>query len=357
MPLPGRAPRPHGDGDSVGATATATRRATREFEERIDPELRDGLVLYEALGFEAKDLSGETPRDDADHVGGAVRRGDGRRPRERPRRAPRTGRRPAGRRGPGAGPPSRRRDRHAARAALDPRRRDDLREHSTRTTSAATPTPRPSAASSSRRVPPRPGASAPGAGRGLLRRAAVDGGQRRRARHRSRADRGRRRERRRRARRRHRCSWLATAVAPDVAFQLLVYPMLDDRDATAVGPASSAGSSAGAASTTCRAGRRILGDRVGTDAVDHYAAPARATDLSGLPPAFIQVGELETFRDEDIDYAARLLRAGVPTSCTSTRVRSTHGHGGAPGAPVPADGRGAGGGAAGALQPQAAAPA
>ena len=59
--------------------------------------------------------------------------------------------------------------------------------------------------------------------------------------------------------------------------------------------------------------KAYLGDRVGTDAVDHYAAPARATDLSGLPPALIQVGELETFRDEDIDYAARLLRAGVPT--------------------------------------------
>jgi acetyl esterase/lipase len=99
---------------------------------------------------------------------------------------------------------------------------------------------------------------------------------------------------------------------PDIAFRLLVYPMLDDRDATPSGRgvrrhpeleprAHESGWKA------------YLGDRVGTDAVDHYAAPARATDLSGLPPALIQVGGLETFRDEDIDYAARLLRAGVPT--------------------------------------------
>ncbi|GDY52112.1 hypothetical protein SVIO_027350 [Streptomyces violaceusniger] len=42
-----------------------------------------------------------------------------------------------------------------------------------------------------------------------------------------------------------------------------------------------------------------------------YAAPARATDLAGLPSAFVDVGSVETFRDEDIDYAARLLQAGV----------------------------------------------
>jgi acetyl esterase/lipase len=44
-----------------------------------------------------------------------------------------------------------------------------------------------------------------------------------------------------------------------------------------------------------------------------YAAPARANDLSGLPPAIIQVGELDVFRDEDIAYASGLLRAGVAT--------------------------------------------
>ena len=40
---------------------------------------------------------------------------------------------------------------------------------------------------------------------------------------------------------------------------------------------------------------------------DIYAAPSRAEDLSGLPPAFVTVGEFDNFRDEDIDYAQRLM--------------------------------------------------
>lgn len=44
-----------------------------------------------------------------------------------------------------------------------------------------------------------------------------------------------------------------------------------------------------------------------------YAAPSRATDLSGLPPTYICVGDIDLFVAEDIDYAQRLLAAGVPT--------------------------------------------
>ncbi|RSN22114.1 alpha/beta hydrolase [Streptomyces sp. WAC 05977] len=44
-----------------------------------------------------------------------------------------------------------------------------------------------------------------------------------------------------------------------------------------------------------------------------YAVPATATDLAGLPPAFIEVGAAEIFRDEDVEYARRLWQAGVPT--------------------------------------------
>jgi acetyl esterase/lipase len=99
---------------------------------------------------------------------------------------------------------------------------------------------------------------------------------------------------------------------PQVVFQLLMYPMLDDRDATA-----SAHEFAGILSWSrehnVSGWRALLGDRAGGEDVDHYAAPARATDLSGLPPGLIQVGELEVFRDEDVDYATRLLQAGVPT--------------------------------------------
>jgi len=59
--------------------------------------------------------------------------------------------------------------------------------------------------------------------------------------------------------------------------------------------------------------RGLPGDRAGGLDVELYAAPARATDLSRFPPTLIQVGELEIFRDENTDYAARLMRADVAT--------------------------------------------
>jgi len=113
---------------------------------------------------------------------------------------------------------------------------------------------------------------------------------------------------------------LATAVAlmardrggPAPAFQLLVYPMLDDRCDTP--SMSEFPDNLTWTREHTRAGwDALLGGRSGGDDVDQYAAPARAPDLTGLPPALIQVGELEVFRDEDIDYATRLIRAGVPT--------------------------------------------
>ena len=54
----------------------------------------------------------------------------------------------------------------------------------------------------------------------------------------------------------------------------------------------------------------LLGEQRGGPDVSPYAAPARATDLSGLPPAFIDVGSAETFRDEDVAYASRIWQAG-----------------------------------------------
>lgn len=59
--------------------------------------------------------------------------------------------------------------------------------------------------------------------------------------------------------------------------------------------------------------RAYLGGEIGGDDVSPYAAPARATELSGLPPAYVAVGELDLFLDEDIDHAQRLLQAGVTT--------------------------------------------
>ncbi|MBN6053097.1 alpha/beta hydrolase [Nonomuraea sp. RK-328] len=99
---------------------------------------------------------------------------------------------------------------------------------------------------------------------------------------------------------------------PAVAFQLLACPMLDDRGVT---PSSRRLADAplwdGAANAF--GWRALLGDRAGGADVSPYAAPARAADLAGLPPAFVDVTELEIFRDEALDYARRLAEAGVST--------------------------------------------
>jgi acetyl esterase/lipase len=96
-----------------------------------------------------------------------------------------------------------------------------------------------------------------------------------------------------------------------VAFQLLDSPMLDDRQLTSSSqqdglPVWSRGSNA-------FGWKAYLGDLYGRNDVPFTAAPARATDLSGLPPAFVSVGAVDGFRDEDVDYALRLSQAGVST--------------------------------------------
>ena len=57
----------------------------------------------------------------------------------------------------------------------------------------------------------------------------------------------------------------------------------------------------------------LLGAELGGDGVSPYAAPARATDLTGLPRTYVEVGGLDILRDEDVAFANRLLGAGVPT--------------------------------------------
>jgi acetyl esterase/lipase len=98
---------------------------------------------------------------------------------------------------------------------------------------------------------------------------------------------------------------------PEIAFQCLIYPMLDDRNET---PSSREfdGIPTWGRTANITGWKALLGDAVGTAEVSPHAAPARAADLSRLPPALIQVGELEVFRDEDIAYATRMLQAGVP---------------------------------------------
>jgi acetyl esterase/lipase len=94
-----------------------------------------------------------------------------------------------------------------------------------------------------------------------------------------------------------------------IVAQMLVYPMLDDRE-------HAWSHSTDRIPVWDRAATRLgwrayLGDRGGD--VPPYAVPARAEDLAGLPPAYIAVGAVDLFRNECVDYASRLLDAGVPT--------------------------------------------
>ena len=96
-----------------------------------------------------------------------------------------------------------------------------------------------------------------------------------------------------------------------VCFQLPIYPMIDDRNVT---PSSQAITNPRVwnRQSNLLAWKAYLG-REPDDDVSPYAAAFRATDLRGLPPTYIPVGEFDLFLDEDIAYAQRLLQAGVPT--------------------------------------------
>ncbi|MBC3760849.1 alpha/beta hydrolase [Quadrisphaera oryzae] len=97
---------------------------------------------------------------------------------------------------------------------------------------------------------------------------------------------------------------------PALLGQLLIYPMIDDRnDSPSAVQMADTGTWGRTANTT--GWTSLLGDAAGGADVSPYAAPARATDLSGLPPAFVDVASAENFRDEDVAYAVRLWQAGV----------------------------------------------
>lgn len=95
-----------------------------------------------------------------------------------------------------------------------------------------------------------------------------------------------------------------------LARQILVCPMLDDRNQTP-DPAREQFLT-WTYDDNFTAWSALLGDALGTADVSPIAAPARLRDLTGLPPAYIDTGDLDIFRDEDISYAQRLAAAGVP---------------------------------------------
>src|SRR5882724_9476192 len=95
-----------------------------------------------------------------------------------------------------------------------------------------------------------------------------------------------------------------------LARQILVYPMLDDREPTpqaAIEPFLT-----WTHDNNYTGWHALLGEDVGGPNVDPVAAPARLTDFAGLAPAYLDVGDLDMFRDEDIAYAQQLAKADVP---------------------------------------------
>lgn len=96
-----------------------------------------------------------------------------------------------------------------------------------------------------------------------------------------------------------------------IAFQALVYPMLDDRTGTSRPVPPTVGQLIWTARQN-REGWNAMLPRASTHARE-AAVPARAKNLKGLPPTFIGVGSIDLFADEDIEFARRLVNAGVPT--------------------------------------------
>lgn len=98
---------------------------------------------------------------------------------------------------------------------------------------------------------------------------------------------------------------------PPIAQQLLVYPMLDDR--TSVPDPHLVPFLTWTYDDNVTGWTALLGKAFGSEQVSPYAAPARARALGGLPPAYLEVGELDILRDETIVFARRLAAAGIPT--------------------------------------------
>lgn len=98
-----------------------------------------------------------------------------------------------------------------------------------------------------------------------------------------------------------------------IAFQHLVFPMLDDRTSTNRDLSPVQGEFLWTRRNNRFAWGALLGGPPGGANVSPYASPARVADPTGLPPTFIVCGALDLFLEEDLEYARRLLRTGVPT--------------------------------------------
>ncbi|MEV5901289.1 alpha/beta hydrolase fold domain-containing protein [Streptomyces sp. NPDC052127] len=97
---------------------------------------------------------------------------------------------------------------------------------------------------------------------------------------------------------------------PAIARQILLMPLLDDRTTTPdphIEPYL-----LWSYDDSRTAWPALLGDAAGRPDAPATAAPARLEEATGLPPACIEVGQLDASRDEDLAHATKLSRAGVP---------------------------------------------
>jgi acetyl esterase/lipase len=96
---------------------------------------------------------------------------------------------------------------------------------------------------------------------------------------------------------------------PALAGQILMYSMLDERNDT-VSSHQIDGIGVWDRTSNDMGWTALLGDRRGTDSLTPYESPSRATDLTGLPPTYLEVGSAEVFRDEMVAYASAIWAAG-----------------------------------------------
>jgi triacylglycerol lipase len=98
-----------------------------------------------------------------------------------------------------------------------------------------------------------------------------------------------------------------------ICFQLLDSAALDDRTGSGADPHPFCGTYVWTAAHNRFGWRALLGTEPGGADVPAKAVPARAASLAGLPPTFMAIGALDLFLEENIEYARRLIRAGVST--------------------------------------------
>ncbi len=97
-----------------------------------------------------------------------------------------------------------------------------------------------------------------------------------------------------------------------LAFQHLIFPMIDDRTCVDPDPHPYVGEYVWTPKSNQFGWSSLLGAPPGSEGVSPYAAAARAETLAGLPPTYMATGSLDLFLEEDLEYARRLTRAGVP---------------------------------------------